>query len=118
MIPSVTQHFGQDFIFMHDRSPIHTARIVQQWIAARNPPMELLNWPAKGADFNIIENVWSYLAQRVDAMTVTNRDELWQRVLDQWNLLANHRQFWNDLGNSIPKRVEEVIANNGEWSSY
>ena len=45
---------------MHDRCPIHTARVVQEWFEAQNN-IQLLEWPSKGADINVIEHIWAQM---------------------------------------------------------
>jgi hypothetical protein len=42
---------------IQDKSPIHGANIIKNCFA-NNPDIELLPWPAKGADMNPIENEW------------------------------------------------------------
>ena len=43
-------------VFIQNKCPIHTDRAVQQWFQ-RQDNIELLDWPSKGADMNIIEHV-------------------------------------------------------------
>ena len=43
--------------FVHDRCPVHQARVVQDWFQ-QHPQFQLLPWPSKGADCNPIENLW------------------------------------------------------------
>ena len=43
-------------VFVQDKCPIRIARSVQQWFQ-RQGNIELLDWPSKGADINIIEHV-------------------------------------------------------------
>ena len=38
-------------IFVHDRCPVHMARVVQDWFA-RQENLEVLDWPSKGCDCN------------------------------------------------------------------
>ena len=45
-------------IFVRDRCPIHTARVVSQWFQGRDD-LQLLDWPSKGCDMNPIENIWA-----------------------------------------------------------
>ena len=48
-------------LFVHDHSPIHTARVVNQWFDGRED-LQLLNWPSKGCDMNPIENIWANIS--------------------------------------------------------
>src|SRR5215469_2989657 len=44
--------------FVHENSPIHTARRVRQWFTEDNNIIDLIPWPSKGFDLNPIENIW------------------------------------------------------------
>jgi len=46
--------------FQHDNAPIHTARVVKQWIADQN--VRLLEWPPYSPDLN---NAWALLSRKV-----------------------------------------------------
>ena len=45
-------------ILVQDRCPVHMARIVQRWFAT-HPEIEVMDWPSKGCDMNVIENIWA-----------------------------------------------------------
>lgn len=49
--------------YQHDNAPIHTARVVKQWIHEQN--VELLIWPPYSPDLNLMENVWGWLVRNV-----------------------------------------------------
>lgn len=49
------------YFFQHDRSPVHTARAVQNLLQER--AVCVLDWPPKGADLNPIENVWGAMKE-------------------------------------------------------
>ena len=58
LLPSIHIRFPRIRVkFIQDKSPIHGENIIKSWFAY-NPDIELLPWPAKGADINPIENVW------------------------------------------------------------
>lgn len=68
MTPYVAEVFeGRNWVFQEDRSPIHTSRLVREW--EENNLEELrgtqIDWPSKGADMNLIENVWAVMKRKL-----------------------------------------------------
>ena len=53
-----------DNIFMHDNAPIHTARIVRDYLE-NELAFPILDWPPYSPDLNPIENLWKTLKQRI-----------------------------------------------------
>ena len=53
-LPDMQRHIPNGFVFQHDRSPIHTARMIQGFLQAQ--PFQVIDWPPKGCDMNPIEN--------------------------------------------------------------
>ena len=105
---------GRPFMFMHDRAPSHTARIVRAWLERNHVP--LLPWIAKGADLNPIENLWSVLGQRVQAKGPRNLRELCAAIEEvcagvETSLIVK-------LIDSMPNRVAQVIKRRGFACNY
>jgi hypothetical protein len=59
---------------------------VAEWFED-HPQFEVLSWPPKGADFNPIGNLWSELVCDMEAQYVRNSDQLWNKVLTEWESL-------------------------------
>ena len=77
MLPSVTARFPDyDFMFMHDRSSIHTSIVVRNWI--QQQMFRIFNWPPKGCNMNPIEHIWAEMARILNdyPQPAANRDEL------------------------------------------
>ncbi len=51
------------------------------------PEFDLLPWPAKGADLNLIENCWSEMVREMESTHVQNPTELWNTVSAIWERL-------------------------------
>ncbi|KAL7723069.1 hypothetical protein ACLKA6_010395 [Drosophila palustris] len=102
--------------FQHDNAPIHTARSVKSWI--QDQKVDLLDWPPYSPDLNIIENVWGWLARKVyeSGKQYSNKTELIEGIKHAWSTISLN--YIEQLYNSIPNRIFEVIANKGGTTHY
>jgi len=50
-------------IFQQDNAPVHTARIVREWLAEQD--FEVMAWPPYSPDLNPIENLWALLKAKI-----------------------------------------------------
>ncbi|GFX01522.1 transposable element Tcb1 transposase [Trichonephila clavipes] len=102
----------------HSRTPLVliTARIVQRSFVHHQ--IELLPWPAHSPDLSPIEIMWSMVAQRLTQITppAATPDQFWQRVEAAWSAVP--QEHIQSLFESMPRRVAEVISNNGGYSGY
>ncbi|RYO78149.1 hypothetical protein DL766_007935 [Monosporascus sp. MC13-8B] len=112
-----------DSIFMQDNAPVHTARIVKEWL--QRQAVEVLEWPPYSPDLNPIENVWKLLKERIQKKEPKLRSlGNTQEALDL--LIATAIAVWekfaegmlNDLIDSMPRRIEAVIAAQGWYTKY
>ena len=96
---------------------VHTANIVREWFEHR-PEFDVLNWPPRGADMNVIENVWGTMVQdlQMHSQPVANSDVLWDRIQYLWNLYRPN--FWQMLVDSFENRLRLVQDMQGGWSKY
>ncbi len=109
---------------MHDRAPAHTSNLTREFIREVFLVFHdrLLPRPPKGADLNIIENLWSMLAYGVSQMMrmfgiPQNRDELWEIVIAIWNAKRSSGVI-ESLNNSMPARIHDCINLMGVWTKY
>ena len=119
LMPHIEEKFGSDndFVyFQQDNASCHTAKYTQEWLMEQS--VTVLDWPAKSADLNIIENVWSILARAVykNARQFETLDDLKECLLMEWENL-NMKDVRN-LIKSISKRLAKVIIASGGPSGY
>lgn len=115
--PKFSDIFGPiNWTFQQDNAPIHTARIVKNWIQEQN--VELLQWPPYSPDLNLIENVWGWLVRKVY--------ESGRQFEDRESLIAAIKLAWREISldyikrlyDSMPDRIYEVIMNKGGSTHY
>lgn len=102
---------------VQDNSAVHTSRETQTWFR-NHPEIQLVNWPARSPDLNLIENVWAQIVQqweprreRTIATLVNHAKEIWEKLRFGPDFLAN-------LIDSISNRLNQVIDRSGYWTDY
>lgn len=119
MLPSVSQTYPNNtFTFQQDNNPVHTARVITQWITNRN--VEILPWPSRSPDLNPIENVWGVMVKRMYERNLRfrNKNELWAAIENAWEELSEDQDIWRNLILSMPTRLAQVLESNGAMIKY
>lgn len=127
LLPLIMDHLYLTYenpVFMHDNAPVHTARIVQEWLA--DQPFRVMEWPPYSPDLNPIENLWremkSILHERnPDLKTLTGgkdaiRARLIDSISDAWQAITE--DFLESLVVSMPQRVRAVLDADGWYTKY
>uniref|UniRef100_W6NN59 Transposase n=1 Tax=Haemonchus contortus TaxID=6289 RepID=W6NN59_HAECO len=106
LLPFLRQHCRRSLVFMHDNAAVHVIRFTSDWIASRN--ITVLEWPARSPDLNPMEIVKKIYDEAKQCNTV---EELKLSILDAWTNLDP--TLIASLVETIPRRIGEVLANNG-----
>jgi len=106
----------ENYLFQEDNAPIHTARVVRSWKVEND--INSLPWPAQSPDLNPIENLWDELERRVQAhiSLPKNRENLWEILQEEWSNIDINK--YQNLVDSMPRRISAVIANKGHPTKY
>ncbi|GIY48967.1 transposable element Tcb2 transposase [Caerostris extrusa] len=126
ILPLIAPHLSgneeegeNELLFMQDLSSIHMSRLTLQWLERNNISL-LDDWPPKGPDMNPVENVWAELVRRVEKRTrgegSNNRDQLWENIQYAFETLED--DYFDNLVESMPRRVDTVSSKSGGWSKY
>lgn len=117
MLPSVAHFFPQqDYIYQQDNCPIHKANNVTNWFTENN--INVLDWPSRSPDLNLIENVWGFLVKVIEKRNVRprNSEELLNVLNDAWETISE--EYCINLYNSLPRRFNELLRKNGAIIKY
>ena len=76
---------GETFYFMQDNHPAHQKS--EEWVV-KEQKLNLIKFPKRSPDLNIIENLWSALKERVVSEGAANEKELRTSLLSNWELLT------------------------------
>ncbi len=115
--PTLWEQFGDGpFLFQHDCAPVHKARSIKIWMSEFG--VEELDWPAQSPDLNSIEHLWDELERRLRARPYrpTSVSDLTNALLEEWSKIPIKTLL--NLVESLPRRVEAVIAAKGGPTSY
>lgn len=105
---------GQKIIFQQDGAPCHTANTVKKWF--EDEGLELLIWPSMSPDLNPIEHLWVEIDKKLARVELNSMTELEEALQSYWSEIT--RQEVLSLIESMPRRVEAVIAARGGHTKY
>ena len=106
----------QSIILQADNDPKHTSKATWAWLEGNQ--ISTLNWPASSPDMNIIENLWSYLDDKVRThpTILSNSTKLWNVLQEEWKRISP--EYIRKLYESLPKRIEAVCNAKGGNTKY
>lgn len=113
VLPFISVVMESGFILQQDNAPVHVAAESRRRFEALG--VELLPWPARSPDLNIIENCWAYLSERVyDGPQYTSRESLLEAIDEAVTRLNTiDRDKLEALFESFPKRLLECVELRG-----
>ncbi len=77
-----------------------------------------MNAPVNSPDLNPIENLWAKMVRDWATVYPRNRERLEDYIVERWENERNNPQYFQNLYNSMPYRMQAVIDNNGGITKY
>lgn len=116
LLPFLEDGGVQNAIFQQDNAPSHTAVSTKEWFNSHK--IGVLDWPARSADMNPIENVWGALSREVyrDGRQFDDLEELKEAIFYAWENID--MKYLKKLSAGMPKRLIECIEKKGAVTSY
>ncbi|KAL3217212.1 hypothetical protein MRX96_006113 [Rhipicephalus microplus] len=118
-LPHVTSDiFHDDFIFQQDKSPIHTSKKARKLL--ENKGVTVLEWPPRSPHINIIEYVWGIIKAALARHGIhgASAKTPWKAVQDEWKRLRMDKTLADELYESLPQRMRDVLNGNGDFTRY
>lgn len=118
LLPQLQEWFpgNEDYIFMHDSAPCHKARSVTAFLAEKN--VTVLPWPGNSPDMNPIENVWELTKRAIAKEVITTKRQLIECLIKEWHHNMKLKECTKSCIESMPRRLEAVIAAKGGITKY
>lgn len=112
-IPSGVRLIGNNFVFMHDNDPKHTAIICKNFLNGKQEDniLKIMDWPPQSPDLNPIELLWDELDRRVRKVCPTSKTNLWNIIQDQWTNMPH--MILEKLIERMPRVVKAVLNSKG-----
>jgi predicted transcriptional regulator len=116
LLPFIHKMGIEEYTFQQDNAPVHTSVETKAWF--REQQMQVLQWPARSPDLNIIENVWSMLSRMVyeGNKQYDNIQELKKAITRAWDNLPQEKI--QKLFESIPSRLYKCLSRTGDVAAY
>lgn len=113
MIPSLRK-LGRKAIFQHDNDPKHTSKMTTACL--KKLKVKVMEWPSMSPDLNPIEHLWGVLKRKVEERQVSNIRQLRDVITEEWKAIPS--ATCAGLVNSMPRRIQSVLDNNGAHTKY
>ena len=80
--------------------------------------IRLLPWPPSSPDANPIENLWSLVKRRLKSSRCSSKSALIAAFIQVWNHDEEIQQMCKKLIQSMPDRIEAILASKGGSTRY
>ena len=116
LLPFAAEVCLQDWIFQQDNASCHKSNHTKCFLADNY--VDVLPWPARSPDLNIIENLWGILVRDVykDCRQFGSKKELKDAIHKSWDEISI--ETIQKLFDSIPNCCMSVIERNGRKIKY
>ena len=101
---------------VEDGAPVHRSKVAQSFRDTH--AMDTLPHPAQSPDMNPIEHVWYLIKIGINKRAVKprNEEELKRALLEEWEKIDI--KIINNLIDSMPRRVEQLVEVRGGSTKY
>lgn len=112
----VDAFYGSDWTLEQDNASVHTLNVTPQLFELCD--IDVLDWPTKLLDSNLIENLWGISARKVyrEGRFLQGIFSPQDAIMDAWSDVEI--AYICTLYGSMPSRFALVVQNNGEMTMY
>ena len=113
--PDCPESEKKNWHLVQDNDPKHKAKGSMK-LLRKLTNLRMYRHPPKSLDFNVMEDVWSYLDRKVRASKVSTVEGLKRKLATLWNELS-----WTEFRpsiNSMPDRLQQCLKRHGGRTDY
>lgn len=117
-LPAIRGLVWDDFVQQQDNNTIHVSGYSRRRFAELG--VQLIVWPARSPDLNLIENCWSLISSIVyDGEQFDSLSDLWDAIDSAVSHINSHQQdALNNIFGSLAKRFLECVELKGGLTHY
>ena len=114
IVPIIKLNLGSNYYFQEDNCSIHKSKAIKSFMI--NSDIEVLEWPSKSPDINIVEDIWKMISDTVyDGASFRNKSELLSAINKCiFELNSCKRDIIKKLYETFRKRLAIILCKNGE----
>lgn len=116
LIPFLARNRHSKYTFLQDNCSIHVSAYSKAYFSQHK--IAFLDWPVRSPDVNPQENVWGYMVREIYKHNTQYQtvDELKKAIEACWARVPLN--FFQNLINSMPNRVFDLINKSGTFINY
>ena len=103
-------------VVLQDNATAHVSKKVTAFLKGHR--VAVLQWPPLSPDLSPIENIWARLKRDVRAHSAQALPQLERRAKQAWRSIVNSPAILQPLFDSMPARLDAVLANGGGPTGY
>ena len=106
----------RSWVFVQDKASVHSGGV--QYLKDKGQPV-VEDWPSKGMDLNIMENVWAQVEKKMALAHNANNTlaQFKQQLEEAWRTVCTPT-YLAKCAESVPGRLEEVVRAQGGMSRH
>jgi hypothetical protein len=101
--------------FLQDGAPCHASKRIKAFLSEQ--PFEIIDWPGNSPDLNPIENLWSYMKNKLKHKDISSGPKLIKEIKTLWTT-GIPQDLCQKLSRSMPSRIQAVLAAKGYATKY
>jgi transposase len=101
--------------FLQEGATCHTTKRIKAFLADKL--FVVIDWPGNSPDLNPIENVWNYMKNALKNENISSVLRLTEAIKNLWTRNLT-REYFTNLSNSMPNRMQDVINTAGDMTKY